>query len=114
MEERRKNERFDLRLPTRIRVLGEYQNRQPDEESAQQLYISRNISAGGAFFGPTKGLQEGTRVQLVMALSLEDEGSNQKSTSQIIVRGRVVRSDSAGMAICFDKRYKIEPLLNQF
>jgi len=115
MEERRKHERFEFWLPTKVQILSKYpnlQSRAPREESMKS-YFAQNISAGGAFLACTKRLPEGTRVQLFMALSLENELSVRGRTSRIIVRGRVARSSSEGTAICFDKRYKIEPLLNR-
>lgn len=103
MEERRKLERFDLELPAKIGFINE-----THKEKILNLLTS-NICSGGAYFQSTQLLPEGTRVKIDLALPLDKLTRLKEEYRQayIKVTGRVLRSESEGMAICFDEDYEI-------
>jgi len=105
MKEQRQLERFDLEIPAKIGVMDSGQ-----EEEILNI-LTTNVCSGGAFFHTTQTLPEGTPVKLDLILPLEKlrklkEGHQQ---AYIKVSGMVLRSESTGMAICFDEDYRIRP-----
>ena len=106
MNERRKLERFDLRVPAKIKMVG--QNR----GSEALNLMTKDICAGGAFFHTRDPVPKGAKVVIDLML---DRGLRDGECIQahIKVGGAVLRSDAAGMAICFDKSYKIVPLIKE-
>ena len=103
MHERRKYERFDLRLPGKIEMvtLGK-----PEVFGA----VTRDVSAGGAFFHTAEPVPEGVRVKLIMILSSEKLKELTSAECLIKIGGTVVRSGPKGMAIGFDENYQVMPL----
>lgn len=93
MKERRKLERFDLQLPAEIEV-------ERGKKHIRNLF-TKNICAGGAFFETLDPLPLDTRVKIDLVAP---------TRVQIIVVGSVCRSEPGGMAIRFDKEYKLLPL----
>ena len=108
MLERRKLERFDLPLPATIRVAA--LNRQMEEKEINLL--TRNICEGGAFFDTSHPLPRGTEVKLGLVLPLNRLKMKmiEKDSSHIWVKGVVSRSRLDGMAISFEKGYRIRSL----
>jgi len=110
MKERRKLERFTLKLAAKIKMAISGQ-----EKRIFNLQNS-NICAGGAFFSTTQPIAEGTRVKIDLFLSIDkpkailDKLKLGGQASHIRVKGTVARSESAGMAVCFNKDYQIIPL----
>jgi hypothetical protein len=104
--ERRRLERFDLKLPARIESLP----RRADNPPAVLNLITRDISACGAFFPSTDSLEEGTRVKVDLVLTLEKPRSSQVKGALIQVNGTVLRKEPAGMAVDFEKTYRLAPL----
>ena len=104
MNERRKLERFNLRLPAKIEVVDQDHGREPLN------LMTNNICAGGAFFYTPDPLPKGTQVKidLILDRGLKDGAGR---LAQIKLGGVVLRSGSTEMAICFDKSYKIIPLI---
>jgi hypothetical protein len=98
MQDRRELERFDLKLPARIDVLG------PVEQALDM--ITENVCAGGAFIPTPNPLSEGQEVLVELVLRRE---SGRGSPSMVTVGGKVLRSQPDGMAIRFNKQYKIAP-----
>jgi PilZ domain len=103
-EEKRKIERFTLELPALISM--------NDETGKQKAFevMTRNICAGGAFLLTDKPLPVGTNVKMDLILPLDNLQEMGARRSRIDVSGAVVRTDLQGMAVCFDKKYSIEPL----
>ncbi len=103
MKERRKLYRFDLRVPAKIEAVGE------DHHQQKLGLLTKNISADGAFFDTTNPLPKGTQVEidLVLERRVRDLPDIQ---SHIKLSGAVLRLESTGMAILFDRDYKIMPL----
>ena len=100
MKDRRKLERFDLKLPAEIVVIGTHQ-----EKEIFNL-ITKNICAGGAFF-TTNPLPKGTQVQINLTLLIERLKKLTGAQGYIKIRGTVKRSESLGMAICFHEDYQM-------
>ena len=101
--DRRKVERFDLELPAKLTWTG----KDKDHESTELM--TSNICAGGVFFKKHNPLAIGIDVKLTVILPLAKFKNVKNKTSRIDVSGTVTRTDQQGMAICFDKKYKILP-----
>ena len=101
--EKRKMERFSLELPARLTWSGKDKR----HESMEQL--TSNICAGGAFFKTQKPLLIGTDLKIIITLPLKKYKNIKSKISYIRVSGSVIRMDQQGMAIRFDKKYKISP-----
>jgi hypothetical protein len=107
MTERRKLERFRLRVPARIEVVN--QDRDVEETPPALNLTAENICSCGAFFHTSSPLPEGTEVKIDMVLDLDGVRGLEGKRSLICVPGRVLRSEPTGMAICFGKDYEILP-----
>ena len=106
--ERRGIRRFDLEIPSKIRS---------SDTAQEEVYdlATRDISSAGAFFHTSEPLPKGTEVKVDLVLPikslrkiLEKLGGTYKSI-RIEISGRVLRSESSGMAVCFNKDYRIDP-----
>jgi hypothetical protein len=94
--ERRKLERFDLRLPAKIDELE-------GEKGRQHNLLTKNICAGGAFLEANKQpLTENSRVSIDLVVP---------TGIQIKVTGVVLRSEPTGTAVRFDNGYQMTPLV---
>ena len=102
--ERRKLERFDLRVPAKIEVVGN------DQVKETFNLVTKDICAGGAFFDSTKSLPQNTQVEVELALEFNTLKNPATRWTQIKVSGSVLRSEKKGMAVCFDSGYKILPI----
>ena len=104
MKEKRRLERFDLKLPARVEPLT------PEEEKEVLNLMTSDVCAGGAFFHTSEPLPEGTEVKIDLVLPLDKlKVKDDYTHAYIKVTGTVLRSDAKGMAICFKKDYKIQP-----
>jgi hypothetical protein len=98
MNERRSVERFDIRLPAWIESVAQ-------ESKAEALALKTvNVSSGGAFFRATRPLPQNMRVKVEMDLHAPGSANG---GATVEVTGRVCRSETTGMAVRFDKAYKI-------
>ncbi len=95
--------RFDLEIPATIELLT------PDQEREILNLLTSNMCSGGAYFHTTKPLPEGTQVKIDLVLQLDRLKRLKEAYRQayIKVTGEVLRSESEGMAICFDADYQI-------
>lgn len=100
MEERRRFERFQLRLPVRMEVTISGKRQIFDLET-------KDISAAGVFIETSEQFSEGTPVQLSMTLSSDRIRELTGSQSLIKVKGIVVRSAPTGLAVGFAGRREI-------
>jgi hypothetical protein len=100
MEERRRVERFQLRLPVRMEVTISGTKRIFDLET-------KDISAAGVLIDTSERFSEGTPVKLNMTLSSNRIQELTGSQSLIKVKGRVVRSAPTGLAVSFAGRKEI-------
>jgi hypothetical protein len=105
MEERRKLQRFKLRLPARIEVSPGT----PDKEARVLKLETDNICSGGAFFHTLSPLPEGTPVKAELVLDTQRLRYPKDTRPLINVRGHVSRTEPTGMAIRFMKGFKILP-----
>lgn len=116
VDERRKHERYSLRIQTKM-TAETLSGTTPLMES-----ITANISAGGAFIETTTPLPLASKVRLEFLLSLEDLQTlkfilslktlkNWKGTRVwISATGIVIRHEKDGMGIMFDENYQISPM----
>ena len=104
MLERRRYERYDLSLPATI------ENHILSGEETFNC-VTSSISARGCLICTTKSLSEGAKVRLNVIVVSEKLREMTGVQGLIRVAGRVVRSNSTGMAICFDEDYQIVTLV---
>ena len=102
--EKRKMERFSLKLPALLTMKNEDGNQQAFE------FMINNICAGGAFFKTDHPLSVGTDVKMDLILPFDKLKKFGSKRSRIDVSGSVIRTDDQGMAVCFDKKFRILPL----
>jgi hypothetical protein len=105
MKDRRKLERFDIRVPTKIGVID------PKREEEMIELLTSNVCSGGAFFHTKEPLPEGTKVKVDLILPFEKlkELKDKCQQAHVKVSGIVMRAASTGMAICFNSDYQIHP-----
>ena len=103
MVEKRRLERFDLVLPAAIEFINEHQ----DERMINLL--TTNICSGGAYFYTNQPLPEGTQVKIDLVLPLDKLRKLKKEHKKAFIKvtGKVLRTESEGMAIFFNKDYQI-------
>ena len=102
MAEKRSVERFDLGLKAFVSVSDD------TDESESLAMLTRDISANGVYLLTDRPLPVGTRVKVDMVLSL-DELKKLGGKALIKTSGKVLRTETGGMAICFDRNSKILP-----
>lgn len=103
---KRKLERFPLKLPARILV----DDNGNGAGAASLEAITSDISAGGAFFYTDTPLPVGTQMHVDLILPLDELKKIKGKKAKIKVKGAVVRTGEQGMAISFDKKYRISPI----
>jgi hypothetical protein len=96
--------RFSMELPAWISVL--YASEQTKSFEA----VTRDVSADGAFIHTDQPLPVGTDIEMNLILPLDIPSNKGNIRSRIDVSGSVVRTESQGMAVCFDKKYQISPM----
>ncbi len=108
MKERRKLERYKLQASTKIEAIS------PAGKKEMLQLQTRDISAAGAFFTSKKPISEGVHVSLELVLSMEkfQQLIGKRSRIELKINGAVIRSDPEGIAVIFDKKYKIRALTN--
>ena len=101
--ERRKLERFNLELPALLSVI--------DESGTPKAakYMINDICSGGAFFKTDAPLSVGTDVKMDLILPIDKLNKSGGNRSRIYVSGSVIRTEKHGMAVCFNKKYRITP-----
>ncbi len=104
---KRKLERYSLKIPARITV----HNKTASEVDKKTFYLTtNNVCSGGAYFRTDSQLQLGTEVGIDMQLTINLGTKAQKKLSCVQVSGRVIRIEETGMAIQFNRKYKILPV----
>lgn len=101
--EKRKMERFDLELPALLSMNDESGNPKAAE------YMISNICSEGAFFKTDEPLSLGTDVKMNLILPLDKLNKTGGNKSRIDISGSVIRTEKHGMAVCFNKQYRIMP-----
>jgi len=105
MDDRRKLERFGLSALARLLV-------ESGDTKRRCSLTTRDVSSDGAFLYSSSPLPHGAKVRMEFDISLDapDKMAGEKEKARVKVRGRVIRSDSNGVAIRFESRYKITAL----
>jgi len=98
--DKREVERFRMALEIRLAVLSDPKISSGPRPAAM---ITRNISSDGAFIVTDSPLDIGTRVDVGLCLPYAAGKSN------VQVKGRVIRVEVGGMAVRFEKQYRIRP-----
>ena len=95
--------RFDLEIAATIELLT------PGQERELLNLLTSNICSGGAYFHTTQLLPEGSLVKVELDLPLDRLERLKERYRQVYIKvtGKVSRSESEGMAICFDEDYQI-------
>jgi PilZ domain len=108
MGERRKLERFELCSPARVLLES------GGNKKNEQNLVTRDVSSAGAFLYSSQPLPEGTSVRMEFVLSFDAlrKLAGEDGRAKVRVKGKVIRSDSDGIAIRFDSGYKITTLNN--
>jgi hypothetical protein len=101
--DRRKMERFDLKLPAKLTWTGK------DKKQESIELMTSNVCSGGAYLMTNRPLPVGTHVKSAITLNLDRIHELKHRLSIINVSGDVIRTDHQGMAIRFDRKYKILP-----
>ena len=107
IQEKRKMERFELRIFSKIRLKSNWHNIDTIELN------TKNICANGAYFKTSNPLPVGTPVSLSMKLEINSELKPTSNLMSVEVSGKVIRSEKDGMAIRFENSYKMMPLGNK-
>jgi hypothetical protein len=101
--EKRKMERFSLRLPLTIKVLG-------DDDKERSLQLSSNdICASGVFVETNQPLEIGSSLEIDIILPLDELKKLEGKRAHISVSGAVLRIEENGLAIKFNDDYTITP-----
>lgn len=104
MQEKRSHKRFERKVPAKLQLLD-----MDLENHKTQYLLTRDICAGGAFITTNQPLPEGTAVLVEIALPIENSPHFETDNHCFVkVKGHVLRSESAGMAVCFQKNFQIE------
>jgi hypothetical protein len=108
MKERRRLERYSLQAAATIG---------PEKGDAQGTVfktVTRDISSAGAFVVTSQPLAAGETIQmeLLLPISMLSQIMGKSSNVLVSVKGKVVRTDSNGMAIAFDKRHSVSLIEN--
>ena len=101
---KRTMERYDLKLAAKLAY---------EHEDGKQSFLkmmTKNICSGGALLETSSTLPLGTEVKLDLDLPLERFKNLDTQKAHIAVSGEVIRSDKNGLAICFDKHYRISAI----
>jgi hypothetical protein len=106
VQNKRRYERFHHSFPAEIRVVRSNQG-----SAGEVLHLlTKDICAGGAYFYTSHPLVEGTEVKLDIVLEVVRFKELTGHFPAIKVNGTVLRAEVSGMAIGFDKDYKILPV----
>lgn len=104
LSEKRAMERFKLQLLSQISLCGK------DKDLGAIKLMTRDVSAGGAFFKTSEPLTVGTKVNLDLIIDTERIKELGGNPSLVCLTGTIIRTDEDGMAICFDEKFDITPL----
>lgn len=97
-------ERFALELPAQLLVA------KGGDPNGKLAAWTTDICAGGAFFNTDQSIPLGTEVSIDLFFSLERFNALETNQARIEIMGKVIRSEANGMAVSFDKRYKVSPV----
>ena len=109
--DKRKAERYDLDI---LVELTADESKEKETHRFRGLHTN-NISSEGAFIATKKHIPEGSHVELELLLPVEKllEIIGQRKKIKVKVKGRVVRTGAEGIAVQFDKGYKISAIAHR-
>ncbi len=96
----RNYDRYDVELTSFLQLVGE-------EETTSVEIVTKDVSAGGAFFETDRPIANGTEVKVDLVMPVSKLTMMRASRAHIRVSGVVTRADKKGIAVCFDKDYQI-------
>ena len=105
MEEKRNFKRFDRKVPAKLQLFDS------DAENINKTHylMTKNICAGGAFLVTNQTFPEGTEILAEIALPMENNLNFDTDNHCFVkVKGLVLRKESTGIAISFQKNFQIE------
>ncbi len=105
MENSRRLQRYSLKIPATLEIISETERH--DQEIINLL--TSDVCSGGAYFHTEQPLPEGTNVKVDLVLSIEELKKLEGKHALIKVTGKVIRTESKGMAISFEGGYTIKP-----
>ncbi len=97
-------ERFDLQLEAFVSLPGS-----ASQDESESL-VTRDISMCGAFLKTDNPLPVGSKVCVDMILTLGGQEKQNAQKAWIKASGKVLRTDTEGMAVGFDDQSRILPL----
>jgi hypothetical protein len=104
MKEKRKFERFEIKVPARIEIPGQ-------GGRTEKLDLeTHDLSAGGTFIKLEESLLEGSEVRIDIVLSFDELRTATDPDGSLVLSttGQVVRSGPGGVAIQFNKVYEFK------
>ena len=104
---KRDMERFNLSVPAVITLMDA---KDPNQKTLTELR-TKNICAGGAFVITTDPLKLGMQVDIDLRLAFFTGDTERERRSNIHVSGSIIRIEPGGMAIKFNEKYQISPVL---
>jgi c-di-GMP-binding flagellar brake protein YcgR len=105
MKERRRFKRYGLTLDARL------ETNDGDRSGANAGFLTINISAGGAYFTTPEPLKQGMEVRIEIILPFNNlKKVRIEKDACVIVTGKVVRSEAAGIAVQFNDDCSIMPV----
>ena len=99
--QKRSMDRYDLHLP----AILTFENEAGKQVSKQ--VVTQNVCAGGCYCETSSTFSLGTDVNMNLTLTVERIENMDKLKSRIAVSGKVIRRDKKGIAVCFNKKFKI-------
>ncbi len=106
---KREIERYNLKVPARMAV----HNKTTVKSDETVYYLTtRNICSGGVYLSTDQKLQLGAVVDIAMQLTLNIASKVKHKCSYVQISGQVIRIDDSGIAIQFDRCYKIVSGMN--
>jgi len=108
MVDKRKFERFDLNVPSRVEISTN------DGESEIFDIETNTLSAGGISFKCGKTLPKGSQVKMEISLHFEELKTPEDPDGTLVISatGHVLRSEPEGVAIIFNEDFDISTTLN--
>ena len=105
MKNRRSLERYNLNLLSFVKS----EKLEPASERPKYM-IASNICSGGVFLKTDKPMPLNTRVHVDFFLIIKNQVlESKKKMSLVEITGRVIRLQDDGMAVKFDRNYRIWP-----
>lgn len=107
LHDRRFHERYALTLPAFVLPTAAQQ-----KDEARFLLL-KDISSTGAFFHTGAPTEIGTELMITLILDIPHlERLQHPRLVRLQMAGRVVRRESQGMAVCFDQKVSMAPLVH--